>query len=110
LVPTTFQCACLPWRCSSIRSTRTCCRLALNSGDGTKLVTSPASRRWLLTVAVVAMRVSFPKHLFCVLGSVRAEAQDSHLLVDSNVGHRQKMPMRVSGQSRLESQAFARVP
>ena len=41
----TFQCACLPCRCSSMRSTSTRCRLAASCGDAVKFRMSSARRR-----------------------------------------------------------------
>src|ERR1700747_1395487 len=54
LVPTTFQCACLPCRCNSIKSTSTVCRFSNRLAGASNVRTSLALRRLPDTADVIA--------------------------------------------------------
>src|ERR1700756_3271822 len=62
-VPTTFQCACLPCRCNSIKSTSTACRFS-NSLAGASIVLISLAFRRLPDTAVV-MAGSFSQLVAC---------------------------------------------
>src|SRR6201998_40190 len=67
LVPTRFQWACLPCKCSSIRSTSTRRRGAVSSGDAVKPWTSASARRLTRPLLKDAVDVTVALLTFVVL-------------------------------------------